>query len=395
MILRVVLNPRCPPAGAAGVFAVLLLLTVAVRFPFFFPAVIDWDESTFILIGQSLADGHLPYTQTWDVKPPLGFVFYAALIRLFGHSVMAIRLGGVILVATTAFLVYVIASRTWRSAAAAWAAAVLTVGGMSLLASVQATMLEHVMLVPFTGALAVLLCCRRAAHTWFAAGALLATATLIRFDAAFAAIAVGVFVYADARRHAVSGVRALAAFGGGAAAVVGPTIAIYFAAGEFDTLWTTVVGSPASYAQAQNPPLTTLLRQAHNAFGITPRADGVPWLTGLLWLMAFAGIAMAWLRWRQAAEQERRGVLLISLAATAVAASVVLSGQALELAEKSEKLPLAKPDQADEDALNRIVWHSVKGDAPYPAAYAGAHGKGLKKLRLKLDTNAGDDDDDD
>jgi hypothetical protein len=38
---------------------------------------------------------------------------------------------------------------------------------------------------------------------------------------------------------------------------------------------------------------------------------------------------------------------------------------------------------ADEDTLNRIIWHSVKGaDKPYPAQFAGAHGKGLKGLRL-------------
>jgi YVTN family beta-propeller protein len=72
-----------------------------------------------------------------------------------------------------------------------------------------------------------------------------------------------------------------------------------------------------------------------------------------------------------------------------------LSGAALELAGKSERLPTEQPDLADEDTLNRIVWHSVKGsDAPYPAAFAGAHGRGLAKLHLKLDGNVKDDDDD-
>jgi hypothetical protein len=72
-----------------------------------------------------------------------------------------------------------------------------------------------------------------------------------------------------------------------------------------------------------------------------------------------------------------------------------LSGRALELAEQSEMLPLDKPDLADENALNRIVWHSVRGvDAAYPAEFAGAHGKGLRKLGLRLDTTARDDDDD-
>jgi len=53
-----------------------------------------------------------------------------------------------------------------------------------------------------------------------------------------------------------------------------------------------------------------------------------------------------------------------------------------DLAAASENLPLDAPDQADENTLNRILWHALKGaDAPYPAEYAGAHGRGLKKLR--------------
>lgn len=61
-------------------------------------------------------------------------------------------------------------------------------------------------------------------------------------------------------------------------------------------------------------------------------------------------------------------------------------------AEKSLQLDLKQPDRADDDTLNRIVWHSVKGvDAKYPARFAGAHGKGLKKLNLVL---TGEEDDD-
>jgi hypothetical protein len=75
-------------------------------------------------------------------------------------------------------------------------------------------------------------------------------------------------------------------------------------------------------------------------------------------------------------------------------AKTALSGAALELASQSERLPLDLPDRADEDTLNRIVWHAMRGvDAPYPAQYAGAHGRGLSKLHLKLDGHVVDDDD--
>ena len=62
-------------------------------------------------------------------------------------------------------------------------------------------------------------------------------------------------------------------------------------------------------------------------------------------------------------------------------------------AEQSLAQPLEVVDQADEDTLNRIIWHSVKGvDTPYPAYFAGAHGKGLHRLRL---SRSGADVDDD
>ena len=66
-----------------------------------------------------------------------------------------------------------------------------------------------------------------------------------------------------------------------------------------------------------------------------------------------------------------------------------LQGAEFFWAGKSMEQSLEKPDEADENTLNRIIWHSVKGaGSPYPAHLAGAHGTGLKKLKLIL---AGDD----
>jgi hypothetical protein len=53
------------------------------------------------------------------------------------------------------------------------------------------------------------------------------------------------------------------------------------------------------------------------------------------------------------------------------------------------------PDEANEDSLNRVLWFAARPDDPYPAELAGAHGKGLARLHLKLDAKAKADDDDD
>jgi YVTN family beta-propeller protein len=72
-----------------------------------------------------------------------------------------------------------------------------------------------------------------------------------------------------------------------------------------------------------------------------------------------------------------------------------LKGAAEEQARLSEGLDLSEPDRADEDVLNRILWHAMRGvDVRYPAEFAGAHGKGLKGLKL-VPVKDDDDDDDD
>jgi YVTN family beta-propeller protein len=48
-----------------------------------------------------------------------------------------------------------------------------------------------------------------------------------------------------------------------------------------------------------------------------------------------------------------------------------LKGAALHWARKSLALNFDKGDEADEDTLNRILWHSTRGGAPYPERYAG------------------------
>jgi YVTN family beta-propeller protein len=52
-----------------------------------------------------------------------------------------------------------------------------------------------------------------------------------------------------------------------------------------------------------------------------------------------------------------------------------LQGQARHWAEKSLELDLDEADEADEDTLNRILWHAARGDeTPYPERFAGKSG---------------------
>jgi hypothetical protein len=54
-----------------------------------------------------------------------------------------------------------------------------------------------------------------------------------------------------------------------------------------------------------------------------------------------------------------------------------LHGKARYWAEKSLALKLDKGDEADEDTLNRILWHSVRGyDTRYPEEFTGSSTEG-------------------
>src|SRR5262249_45541178 len=49
------------------------------------------------------------------------------------------------------------------------------------------------------------------------------------------------------------------------------------------------------------------------------------------------------------------------------------TGAARKWAEKSLALNVEEADAADEDTFNRILWFSVRGEAPYPEQYVTRH----------------------
>ena len=183
---------------------VLLLVTAIARFPFYFVDVINWDESTFILMGQSLLDGHLPYTELWDIKPPLAFAAYALFILVFGKSIVGIRIAGTLCVFITSWFVYLI-GRHLSSDRAGLFAGILTIVGVTVIRGGQSTMTEHVACVLLTAGLAWLITRKTAFLNLFVVGILLTLATLVRLNLAYVVVAVGLWlVYVLLRKKTVT-----------------------------------------------------------------------------------------------------------------------------------------------------------------------------------------------
>ena len=131
------------------VFLALLAWSICIRGPFFGRDYIDKDESTFVHMGTSWAEGHLPYTELWDLKPPMTFAYFAAVVGLFGQHLWLIRLIGAALVAAVGYSTYRLI-RLHAKETTAQALGALTVALLSLFGSVQGVMSEHIALFFWT-----------------------------------------------------------------------------------------------------------------------------------------------------------------------------------------------------------------------------------------------------
>lgn len=237
-----------PGTGAYTLW--FFLLSFFIRFPFFFRDYIDRDESTFILVAQSLVDGHLPYTELWDLKPPLLFALFAIPIALFGKSLVAIRMMGVIAVAGIALATFLIGKQV-SGKRVGFLAGTLAVFLMSLFNSVQGVMSEHLSLLFLLTSLYLLL---RHPHPggYFLAGLGMGLAVLCKTNLSVALAVIGVFLFIKALVAKNPG-EALALLwilvGGGV--VIGGCFLVYLMAGEGSLWWESFVEAPLAYVGEQ------------------------------------------------------------------------------------------------------------------------------------------------
>lgn len=227
----------------------LLLTSILVRFPYYFIDVINWDESTFILMGQSLLDGHLPYTELWDLKPPLAFVAFAFFIMVLGKSILAIRIAGTICVFLTSWFIYLIGKEI-GDRSVGFLAGILTIFAMSLIRGGQATLTEHLACVLLVGGLAWLTTRTMTPGVLLLGGLLLTGATLVRLNLAYVVLGVGIWlVYHKLKHQKVTG-RGIFAYCFGSFSLLFLTYLPYLLTGDGLIWFNSVVLAPLSYANS-------------------------------------------------------------------------------------------------------------------------------------------------
>ncbi len=241
------------------VLSILFVVALFIRFPFFFRDYIDRDESTFILMGQSWVNGHLPYTQLWDLKPPITFLFFALIIKIFGKSFIAIRFFGTVLVVLTAWFTYLIGLRITSKKISFWCA-LGCVGLLSLFGSLQGVMSEHISTLFFIMGVYVLLSKKHLA--WhFAAGVLLGLSILSKLNMAYPFLVLGLYMVWSILKHKeyVNGISRLLLMGLGFITLVVLTALPYYLENEIGTWWASIFEAPIAYSSSKlNSPLKTL-----------------------------------------------------------------------------------------------------------------------------------------
>lgn len=107
---------------------ILLLIASALRFPLFGNPVIHSDEQFYLLVGDRMLHGALPFVDIWDRKP-IGLFLIFAVVRWIGggNGIVACQIAATLSAAATAWLVACVASRRTGTAASVTAGVVYLV----------------------------------------------------------------------------------------------------------------------------------------------------------------------------------------------------------------------------------------------------------------------------
>jgi len=100
------------------VFLAFFLLAFFLRFQTFSLSALDWDETAYLMGAKSIDNGvglYFSDESAWDHKPPLIFIIFYLAIKVFGDSILAVRLLGTFAISITAFILFLIGVRRFKS----------------------------------------------------------------------------------------------------------------------------------------------------------------------------------------------------------------------------------------------------------------------------------------
>src|SRR5829696_2878477 len=309
---------RAPPVLVALGFVALAIL---LRLPALAYSVLNYDESMYLLMGDQMRQGLLPYTALCDLKPVGLFALFALVSALPVDGVVAGRLVSSVAVGLTAYLLWHLAARLFDdrdrrvgpAAGLAYVVFALATGGLSSQAELFTNLLATLGLAialaavrdgegsPPTGPMAL-------------AGLVLGVGIQVKQVVLFDMLAfLAGFLLLTTPRPALLPGRAreawpaLAALGAAAALPTLAVMLVYAASGRWDA-W--VAGNLAT----------------HRAFYGEDTGPAIAWEAGLhvtveqapLWLAALLALLLGWRLARGGAERRALAFLLLWVVAIGV-----------------------------------------------------------------------------
>lgn len=225
-------------------FLTLLAAALILRAPSFGHPELQIDEAFYLLVGDRLLDGALPFIDLWDRKPVGLFLIYAAIQMFGGDAILAYQLVATLFAAATSFVVQRIAAPAVGPLAGALAGLLYLVcldplggdGGQSpvfynLLMACAALAMRHAIDAPETAVL------RRAGVV---AMACVGLAIQVKYTAAIEGMAFGLLLSALCWRLQPQLGRLVQTAAGFAAIALLPTALValgYVLAGEGEAFW--------------------------------------------------------------------------------------------------------------------------------------------------------------
>ncbi len=303
-----------------GVLIFISAIGLAIRFPFFFPAVIDWDESTFILVGQSAVNGFLPYEIAWDIKPPFVYWWFGAAIELFGKSIPAVRLAGFIWLALSGYVLYRAAVSITESRLGGIFGVAMLIVATSTYSPYVST--EHLAVLPMAGAILVLQGGLQPLRSIFLAGVLLGFACMFRLNLIFLCFFIGAFLCAQTPRRSweafLCGVlKRGASFSVGLLTPAFLSFLPYLLSGHW-LLWIRFYEVALSYSDAQRSlaknTIDTLRASVHSVAGTT------------MWGAAILGAFIVFRHWSDLSPVRRSNWVLCGVFVLGSFLSIIMTG---------------------------------------------------------------------
>lgn len=177
------------------VLGVILLATFLMRFPSLYEPFWYGDEGIFAAVGRSLNFNEVLYRDTWDNKPPMIYLTYALIFKLFSVSMFSLRLVTAIAVLATCVCIYEIALKITSKNRAL--AAAFTFGLLTSLRIIEGNLAltEIFMILPISLAMMMAIYRKFDKLSLFGAGILIAIASLFKQVGAFEAGALGIFLF--------------------------------------------------------------------------------------------------------------------------------------------------------------------------------------------------------